>query len=131
MTEKTGTSRWVPVGTSCVADTNTAGAAAAGCIDDVAEWSHRVLLLLTDGLGGDQQEVVRGADSVAGPAVPLVGGCAGDDLAMNQTFQLHGGSAPPTASASAMGGAGWRAQVGDRSAANRLCTLYDRPALEA
>ncbi len=48
------------------------------------------LLLLTDGLAGDQQEIVRGAYDVAGAAIPLVGGCAGDDLAMEATFQLHG-----------------------------------------
>ena len=51
---------------------------------------HEVLLLLTDGLAGDQQEIVRGAYSVVGAGVPLVGGCAGDDLKMDATFQLHG-----------------------------------------
>jgi len=72
-------------------DLFTAGAGAAQCIDEVAGAQHRVLLLLTDGLAGDQQEVVRGAYSVVGAGVPLVGGCAGDDLAMKQTLQLHDG----------------------------------------
>ena len=45
-------------------------------------------MLLTDGLAGDQQEIVRGADSVAGAGVPLVGGCAGDDLKMIATYQF-------------------------------------------
>jgi hypothetical protein len=68
-----------------------AGARAAACLDSVADREHRVLVLLTDGLAGDQQEIVRGAHSVAGAAVPLVGGCAGDDRRMTRTFQLHDG----------------------------------------
>jgi hypothetical protein len=68
-------------------DLRAAGAAAAMCAEH-ASGDHQVLLLLTDGLGGDQQEVVRGAYSVVGATVPLVGGCAGDDLAMRKTFQF-------------------------------------------
>ena len=49
-----------------------------------------MLLLLTDGLAGDQQEVVRGAYSVVGAEIPLVGGCAGDNLKMVKTLQFHG-----------------------------------------
>ena len=67
-----------------------ASAEAAGCLAAVEPRPHRVLLLLTDGLGGDQQEIVRGAYSVVGAEVPLVGGCAGDGLKMKGTFQLHG-----------------------------------------
>src|SRR5690349_11448783 len=67
------------------------GAEAAGCMADVdADLPHRVLMLLTDGLAGDQSEIVRGAYSILGASVPLVGGCAGDDLAMKQTHQFHG-----------------------------------------
>lgn len=51
---------------------------------------HRALLLLSDGLAGDQQEIVRGAYSVAGAFVPLVGGCAGDELRMQRTRQIYG-----------------------------------------
>jgi hypothetical protein len=51
---------------------------------------HRVLILLTDGLAGDQQEIVRGAYGVAGASVPLVGGCAGDDMKMHATHQFFG-----------------------------------------
>jgi hypothetical protein len=72
-------------------DLFSAGAGAASCIDEIGGAQHRVLLLLTDGLAGDQQEVVRGAYSAVGAAVPLVGGCAGDDLAMERTLQLHDG----------------------------------------
>jgi hypothetical protein len=67
-----------------------AGAEAASCLNGVTERSNTVLLLLTDGLAGDQAEIVRGAYSVAGARVPLVGGCAGDDLKMEATFQFHG-----------------------------------------
>lgn len=59
-----------------------AGAQAASCLGAVAERSNTVLVLLTDGLAGDQAEIVRGAYSVAGARVPLAGGCAGDDLKM-------------------------------------------------
>jgi hypothetical protein len=52
--------------------------------------AHRAVMLLTDGLAGDQQQVIRGAYEVVGAAVPLVGGCAGDDLRMVGTHQLHG-----------------------------------------
>ena len=38
-----------------------AGATAARCLESVEQRSHRVVLLLSDGLSGDQQEVVRGA----------------------------------------------------------------------
>ena len=65
------------------------GAAVASCLSHVADREHQVLL--ADGRsGGDQQEIVRGAYSVAGAGVALVGGCAGDDLKMMATAQLHG-----------------------------------------
>lgn len=67
-----------------------AGATAARCLDSVDPRSHQVVLLLSDGLSGDQQEVVRGAYEQVGAAVPLVGGCAGDDLRMEGTKQFLG-----------------------------------------
>jgi len=73
------------------ANLREAGAAAAACAEQGPASEHQVLLLLSDGLGGDQQEVVRGAYSVVGGSVPLVGGCAGDDLAMKKTFQFFDG----------------------------------------
>jgi hypothetical protein len=72
------------------ADLRAAGAQAARCMERVEPLQHRVLVLLADGLEGDPQEIVRGAYSVVGAAVPLVGGCAGDDLHMRQTWQIHG-----------------------------------------
>ena len=62
---------------------------AASCLDMLERRHHTVLVLLSDGLSGDQMEVVRGAYDAATIDVPLVGGCAGDYLAMRQTQQLH------------------------------------------
>jgi hypothetical protein len=122
-----------------------AGARVARSLPDRADLPHQVVLLLSDGLAGDQQEVVRGAHGVLGAAVPLVGGCAGDDLKMSQTFQLYhdrvlSGSvvAAGIASNAPLGIGvrhGWR-RVGEpmlvtSSAANRVYTLDDRPALDA
>ncbi|MEO8151749.1 MAG: FIST N-terminal domain-containing protein [Rhizobacter sp.] len=74
------------------ADKVSAGQRAAG--EKVAEAvesltrEHQMLLLLLDGLAGDQHEVVRGAFSVAGAAIPLAGGCAADNLNYAQTSQF-------------------------------------------
>lgn len=68
-----------------------AGAAVADALTDIADRDHRVLMLLSDGLAGDQQDVVRGAFWRAGATVPLVGGCAGDDMEMQRTELMHNG----------------------------------------
>ncbi|HEX8073955.1 MAG TPA: FIST N-terminal domain-containing protein [Thermoleophilaceae bacterium] len=130
--------------TGCSDQLRTAGAEAAACMNAVAPREHRTLLMLTDGLAGDQQEIIRGAYSVVGPTVPLVGGCAGDDLKMSRTFQLHGDEvlenavvAAAIASEAPMGIGvrhGWRT-LGDpfvvTSSSNaRVRTLDDEPALD-
>lgn len=51
--------------------------------------SHSLLLLLTDGLAGDQQSVVRGVYRVAGAAVPVVGAAAADDNQISSTWVFH------------------------------------------
>jgi hypothetical protein len=122
-----------------------AGARVARSLTDCAELPHKVVLLLSDGLAGDQQEVVRGAHGVLGAAVPLVGGCAGDDLKMSRTFQLYNDRvlsdsvvAAGIASNAPLGIGvrhGWR-RVGEpmlvtSSMGNRVYTLDDRPALDA
>ncbi|MHB8717699.1 MAG: FIST signal transduction protein [Candidatus Dormibacteria bacterium] len=71
-------------------DLREAGARVAQCAADDGTRPHQALLLLTDGLAGDQTEVVRGAYSVVGAAMPLVGGCAGDDMRMTGTRQMYG-----------------------------------------
>ena len=121
-----------------------ASADASRCAADAADRPHRVLMLLTDGLGGDQMEVVRGAYSVVGAEVPLVGGCAGDGLKMKATHQLFGDQVLQGAVVAAALGSdapmgigvqhGWR-KVGDpmlvtASTANRVQTLDDQPALD-
>lgn len=125
-------------------DLRGAGAAAATCAEHESAGEHQVLLLLTDGLGGDQQEVVRGAYSVVGASVPLVGGCAGDDLAMRKTFQFFDGevledsvvAAAITSDAPLGIGVqhGWT-RVGapflvTASIGTRVLALDDRPALD-
>jgi len=130
--------------TGVAADPRAAGAEAAAALGDIAAAPHRILLLLTDGLAGDQQEIVRGAYSVAGAGVPLVGGCAGDDLKMTATSQISGPRVMPDAIVAAAIGSdaplgigvrhGWRA-VGDgmlvtSSGQNRVVELDGQPALD-
>ncbi|MFC3986974.1 FIST signal transduction protein [Actinoplanes siamensis] len=67
-----------------------AGAEAASSLAGLAD-EHRALLLIGDGLTGTTHEIVRGAFSVAGAAVPLIGGWSGDDLRYVRTYQFHGG----------------------------------------
>ncbi|WP_198663314.1 FIST signal transduction protein [Jiangella endophytica] len=132
------------VATQASHDLRTAGELVARCVPDRPDLPHKVLLLLSDGLAGDQQEMVRGAYSVLGAAVPLVGGCAGDDLKMTTTFQLYGDRvltdavvAAGIASPAPLGIGvhhGWR-RVGEPmlvtgSAGNRVYTLDDRPAVD-
>jgi hypothetical protein len=121
-----------------------AGAHVARGLPDRADLPHKVMLLLSDGLSGDQQEIVRGAHGVLGAAVPLVGGCAGDDLKMSRTFQFYDDRvltdsvvAAGIASNAPLGVGvrhGWR-RIGEpmlvtSSKSNRVYTLDDRPALD-
>ena len=132
------------VATNASQNLRGAGARVARCLPDRDDLPHKVLLLLTDGLAGDQQEIVRGAHGVLGAAVPLVGGCAGDDLKMTRTFQFSGDRvltdsvvAAGIASAAPLGIGvrhGWR-RAGEPmlvtgSAGNQVFTLDDRPALD-
>ncbi len=121
-----------------------AGSEVAECVSGLNGHPHRALLLLTDGLAGDQQEIVRGAYGVIGASVPLVGGCAGDDLKMSTTYQLHNDLVLRNAVVGAALGSdaplgigvrhGWR-RVGEPvvvtgSTNNRVHTLNDRPAVD-
>ncbi len=133
------------VASEASANLREAGARVARSLPDRADLPHKVVLLLSDGLAGDQQEVVRGAHGVLGAAVPLVGGCAGDDLKMSRTFQLYNDRvlsdsvvAAGIASNAPLGIGvrhGWR-RVGEpmlvtSSTGNRVYTLDERPALDA
>jgi hypothetical protein len=52
------------------------------------EGEHSVLMMFTDGLAGDQREVVRGSYAVTGATVPLVGGAAAENQSMVKTYQF-------------------------------------------
>jgi hypothetical protein len=121
-----------------------AGEEVAGCVDTLAESEHQVLMLLTDGLAGGQEEIVRGAYAILGAGVPLVGGCAGDDLKMVQTSQLFGDRVLHDAVVAAAIGSdaplgigvhhGWRKvgkpMIATRSANSRVYALDEQPALD-
>jgi hypothetical protein len=125
-----------------------AGAEAAASVTGLAG-PNRICLLLCDGLVGEQHEVVRGAYGVLGAAVPLVGGCAGDDLTYTRTHQFVGDGAGVEILTDAVVGVGigstgafgagiahgWR-KVGEpvvvtSSSGGRLFELDGRPALDA
>src|SRR4051794_38969312 len=70
-----------------------AAAGGAACLGDVADPPPRVLLLFGDGADGDQQEIVRGAYSVAGAGVPLAGASAARRGAWHGGLLLHDATA--------------------------------------
>ena len=126
------------------ADLHAAGVQAAAGLQAVSDRPHRLLMLLSDGLAGDQQEIIRGAYAAAGATVPLVGGCAGDDGHMHATHQFYNHEVLTDSVVSAAIGSdgpvgvgvrhGWR-RVGESilvtgSAGNRVHELDDRPALD-
>lgn len=130
--------------TGASADVRAAGAEVAGALDELGDAEHRVLMILADGLVGDLQELVRGAYDVAGALVPLVGGCAGDDGHMRQTFVISGGRVVTDAVVGvAMGSPapfgigirhGWR-RIGDAmlvtgSVGTKVLSIDDEPALD-
>jgi hypothetical protein len=135
------------VGRDVSARRREAGAEAAGSVAGLTK-ENRICMVLCDGLVGEQHEVIRGAYSVLGVAVPLVGGCAGDDLAYSRTHQFIGGRDGVEILTDAVVGVGigsdaklgvgiahgWR-KVGEpmvvtSSSGGRLYRLDDRPALE-
>jgi hypothetical protein len=76
---------------SAATDPRDAGARAAACVGDVADREHLVMLLLSDGAAHRQPDVVRGAYSVAGAGVPLVGGLAGHRVFGARPTLFHNG----------------------------------------
>ena len=121
-----------------------AGSEVAGCLAGVASRPHRVLIMLSDGLAGEHEELVRGAYAVTGAAIPMVGGLAADDLRMARTLQLHGdGVLTDSVVAAALGSDspfgvgihhGYRPfgepMLVTASAASQILTLDDEPALD-
>jgi hypothetical protein len=79
-----------------VAGVDNVGRDICGAARDVAqlalqraggEGAHGALMVFSDGLAGDQREVVRGCYEVSGATVPLVGGAAGENQRVFTTFQ--------------------------------------------
>lgn len=68
-----------------------AGIELASCVDPLAAWEHRVMVVLPDGLATGHRDLLRGAYSRLGAAVPMVGGCAADSLRLWRTQQFYGG----------------------------------------
>ena len=123
-----------------------AGARVAACVGDIADRPHRVLLLLADGPAAIHADIVRGAYSVAGAGVPLVGGIAGHpDFGRDERHAVvYGGSVLHDAVVGVAIGSdaplglgvrhGWQ-EVGEpllvtRAEAGRVLELDDRPAAE-
>ncbi len=79
------------IGVGSIRDAGATAGGACDALDGVAgDHTDKVLVLLVDGLTGDTNQIVRGAYDAVGAGVPIVGGCAGDDLAMETTHQLCG-----------------------------------------
>jgi hypothetical protein len=129
---------------SASADPRDAGARAAACVGDIADRDHRVLLLLTDGTSQRQPDIVRGAYSVAGAGVPLVGGMGGLPRHGEPPALIFGGAILQDAVIGVAIGSdaplgigvrhGWR-PIGDpllvtRAAPGRVLELDGRPAAE-
>jgi hypothetical protein len=128
------------------AGSREAGEQAARCLWGLGdELPHRALIVVADPLAGDSQEVARGAYSVAGATVSLIGGSTGAGPEPGPTTQLHGdrvlsGSVVAAALASeAPFGVGVRHGLEPRGGpllvtathGTTVETLNDRPALEA
>jgi hypothetical protein len=122
-----------------------AGAEAAGCVAEVDDLPHKVLLLFTDGLMRDQEAILRGCYSVLGASIPLVGGAAADGWRMTGPYLLGDGRGLTDAVVAATiaskaplpvaVGHGWD-KVGEpmivtSSGNGRVYTLDDRPAMDA
>ena len=110
--------------------------------------AHRALLLLFDGFSGDPDSVVRGAFSVVGAGIPLVGGLTADGQRFRQSAQFFGvGSAAEVLTNAVVGVAigsdrplsigiahGWRrtepAMIATKSRESKIYEIDGRPALD-
>jgi hypothetical protein len=125
-------------------DPRDAGARAAACVGDVAGRPHQVLLLLADGAAAGHADLVRGAYSVTGAGIPLVGGVAGHPTFGEGTGLIYGSAVLQEAVIGIAIGSdaplgvgvrhGWR-PVGEpmlvtRAAPGRVLELDGRPALD-
>lgn len=120
------------------------GESVARALLPLPDTRNRVVLMLTDALAGDQQEMIRGAYAILGATVPIIGGGAGDNMRMETSRQFHGERVLQDAVVAAVIGTdseiglsvrhGWHRQgdaiVVTGSAGNDVYTLDDRPALD-
>ena len=133
------------IGHGAPGELREAGVAAAAAMTELDPGDrHRALMLLSDGVAGDQQEVIRGVHDVVGAGIPLVGGGAGDGMKMERTFQIHGdevisgGVVGAAIASDAPIGLGWShgwERVGEpmlvtSATGNRVREIDDRPALD-
>lgn len=126
-------------------DMRAAGRLAAEQISVATPRPYRVLLTLSDALAGDQQELIRGMYDAIGPGLPVVGGCAGDDLQMQRTNQFIGTTVLSNAIVGAAIGSdapfgigirhGWesvgRPMLVTKSSSTEVQEINGRPALDA
>jgi hypothetical protein len=120
------------------------GETAARSLLPLPDADHCVTVLLTDSLGSDQQEMIRGAYGVLGATVPLVGGGAGDNLKFETSRQFIGEQVLSESVVAAWIGSdapiglsvqhGWHriggAMMVTGSSGNTVLTFDDRPALD-
>jgi hypothetical protein len=121
-----------------------AGAKVAEEANAAGDRAHQVLLLLTDGLIRDQEEILRGCYSILGAQVPLFGGAAADGWRMTGTFLMADGKVLHDAVVAAMISSDAPLSVSVRhgfhlvgpamfvtsGTSGRVQTLDDRPALD-
>jgi hypothetical protein len=50
---------------------------------------RRVFIIFPDGLSGNGQDLIRGAQEILGMSFPIVGGSAGDDFLFQKTYQYY------------------------------------------
>jgi hypothetical protein len=67
-----------------------AGVELGRSVTEIPGLPHRVLLLLTDGLVREQEQILRGCYSVLGASVPLFGGSGADGWRMKQAYVITG-----------------------------------------
>jgi hypothetical protein len=79
--------------TGVQSDATRAGRALARAALDAAgpvRSPHEAVLVFSDGLAGDQQELLNGIHKVTGFQIPVVGGAAADDRRLAETFVFAG-----------------------------------------